>query len=599
MAGLLVYLSKNKEVDEKKFEGALVQQQFRGPDFSEIRRINSSISFGANFIHGQRIGNFGDNSAVYDGEIYNHKELLDYLVSKYSIKLNEHVPDILACGLTLEGINFLPKINGEFALCFFDSKKQNLLVARDLVGVKSPYLYIGKDSVVVSSDIGSISHYSKLTLRKEYLYRMAFLDQFTGFDNSETVFEEIKTPEIGGYLVVSIENSDIKSGRYEKLNFEDKVLDVDEAERNFKPLIEKVFELETNSNEKMGIFLSGGIDSTAIITLATEHILKHQKRIPVFTYFFTEKGEDKDYIFSQKVLDYLKNKFGDVFDVCAINLDPRITEDDFWRTLQARQSPILDVREIMYVNLYQEAKKYGVKIVFNGMGSDEIYYGYYPLDYWMSIFYRQGNFNAGEVLNYYKNKLNQLKMGVYNDSFREKAESYCKSWLDNKFSKMPEISEQPKKVTWFLTETINPALLLREEKGGSYSGIEVRFPLVNPILAKFACLSDYKIHITSTNSGRHLVRKSLEGKLDNELIYREKNSGPKKRYYWDELQSIYDNNRMEIVNSRLLNQIYKTEFLQDPNIIRGKADYVIYGNENDIFLEMLGWFFFSKKFEIS
>ncbi len=606
MAGFLAYISIVGKPDRKTFERALGRQKYRGPDFTEIREVGENVIFGVNGlmigdkIQSQRIGTCGSSWVVYDGEIYNHAELAAYLTKAYGVKLKiGNAAEVLACGLVNEKDGFLARVNGPFSFCFFDAAKKEFMFARDLIGIKSPYLYHDKDCWVATSDVASLADYAKLGLNNHYVYRMAFLDHFTGFENTETVFENVVTPSIGGFVLIDAQGKVLKKGRYDRLDFATKISDAAQAEREFKPLIENVFSLETDVPAKTGILMSGGIDSTTIMALSSTHLLKHQRRIPVYTYFFSQKGEDEDYVATQKVLAQLKKELGDVYELENINLDPEVTEKDFEKTVRARSSPILDVREIMYVKLYEYASRQGVKVILNGMGSDELYYGYYPLDYWMSIFYRKGNFTAEDVLRYYKDQLNALRMTVYTDEFKTAAEKYCRKWLTEKFVEMPSIGEQPKKVTYFLTETINPALLLREEKGGAFSGIEVRFPLANPILAKYGSEVDYKMHLINTNSGRHLLRKVIEGRFEESLVNREKHSGPKKRHYWDELRKIYDAHRGEIRNSTLLKNIYAAEFLENPEIVRGKKEYVIYGNENDVFLEMLGWFFFAKKFGIS
>ncbi len=605
MAGFLAEISITGKPDRDKFDRALERQKFRGTDFTEVQEIADMALLGANCslignkAQSKRIGSHGNSWVVYDGEIYNHRELANDLIKTYGVNLNaDDVADILACGLAKESTNFLPKINGPFGLCFFDAAEKRSMFARDIIGIKSPYLYHDAENWIATSDMASLADYAKLKLNKNYMYRMAFLDHFTGFENAETVFENVIMPSIGGYIVIDERGKILKQDRFDRLDFTTKIADPSRAEREFEPLIENVFGLETEIPAKTGILMSGGIDSTTIMALSSRHILAHQKRIPVYTYSFTQKGEDEDYVATQKVLAQLRKEYGDVYDLENINLDPEITEADFERTVRARTAPILDVREIMYVKLYEYASKQNVKVMLNGMGSDELYYGYYPLDYWMSIFYRKGNFAAEEVLRYYKEQLNALRMTVYTEEFKKAAEDCCRAWLNQKFDEMPAIDEQPKKVTYFLTETINPALLLREEKGGAFSGIEVRFPLANPTLAKYGSEVDYKIHLINTNSGRHLLRKTIEDRFDSSLVNREKHSGPKKRHYWDELHKIYESHRDEILDSAVLRTIYRKEFLENPDIVRGKKDYVIYGNENDIFLEMLGWFFFARKFGI-
>lgn len=601
MSGILGIFSFKEEVNKGAFENALSQQKYRGPDFSMVEQVGVKIILGANCLlldnrtQSEALGAHAESFLLLDGEVYNHLELASYLKEKYGAELQKaNSSEIVACGLTTEGTNFLSKINGPFALCYYNQSTNQIILARDMLGMRSLYLHKDAGQLIVSSDIASIKALTKLTLNQKYLYRMAFLDHFAGFETTETVFNEVSLPTIGSHITLEASGEIVEQNRFENMDFTTNSTSLETAEKEFKPLLEQVFDLETKTNGETGIFLSGGIDSTTIAVLSTEHLLQHQKSIPIFTYTFNEKGDAADYIASQKVLAELQARNGNVYELVGVNLDPEITSADFEKTVKARLAPTLDVREIMYVQMYEEAKKKGVKIILNGMGSDEIFYGYYPLDYWLSIFYREGIFDTENVIAYFRDKQNSLRVSVYTEEFKQAAEEYCRQWVGQKFSEMPDIPEQQKKVTWFLTETINPALLLREEKGGAYNGIEVRFPLVNQILARYVSKLDYKHNLVSTNSGRHLLRKSIEDKLDKSLVYREKNSGPKKRHYWDELWTIYQEHREEILKSELLKGVYVAEFLQDPNMVKNKKDYAIYGNENDVLLEMLGWYFFEK-----
>ncbi len=319
---------------------------------------------------------------------------------------------------------------------------------------------------------------------------------------------------------------------------------------------------------------------------------ENSKPVEELSLLVKEDSERQD-----KDIDELKEKYGYSFDHVAINMDPVITEEDIRQAVRARHAPINDIRQISMCKLYQHVlKERGVKVILNGQGSDEIYFGYYPLDYWLCKYYRSGNFTSSEIIKYFGDELNVTKHKAMNPDHVSNARNIASEYLDKALSKYSHIEEKEKQMTAFFIDSIMQALLLYEDKLGMYSSIEVRVPLINTLLSNYSTICEWRIHLESTNSGRHLLRYSLKGMLSDDIIMRSKSPTPKRKKYASELLKILHPYKNEISNSKLLLSVYKPEVLNNlEQLGENVSDYAYYGNIDDVLLEIAGLFFFEKE----
>ncbi|MDE2038300.1 MAG: asparagine synthase (glutamine-hydrolyzing) [Patescibacteria group bacterium] len=603
MCGILALISQTDRPDKEKFSGALEKQKYRGPDGSRIVEVTPSALFGFNRLTIQDLTDksmqpysHDGNWLIFNGEIYNFKEMRDDLISEGASFGTTGDTEVLAVGLSMHGPDFIKRLNGIFAICFYNKKKDTYLVARDIMGIKPLFYHSNSNQLIFSSDVNSILEYVTPKANEDILKSQAFLDWFVGPDQSQTYFKDIHSLSRGTIREYSAKGEMINEQFYGALDFDTSITDYKEAEPYFKQLLEKTFELETRSDAKVGILLSGGIDSSTVITYATPHLIKTQGRIPVYTFYYGTNGERDDLSYSEKVIANLQSKYGDIFDVHNFDMGQQLTSKDFEESVRARGMPVSDIRQIVLLKFYKKIHEDGIKVVLNGQGSDEIYYGYYPLDYWMSKFYRFGKFDAENVIDYYGDELNARKLNLYQKSFVNEAKQSAGYRLSKSISSIPSsIKEKEKRITCFFIESILQTLLLYEDKGGMFSSIEVRVPLINRLLVEYANKCDFNIHIRSSDSGRHLFRASLKEILDDGVIARPKNPTPKKKHYTDELMKIYSENKEKIISSPLLKSVYKQEFLDGPLKENGTDKmYAFYGNPDDSIIEMLGLFFFEK-----
>lgn len=607
MCGILGIISKETP-NQDQFSGALEKSKHRGPDGSRVEKVNGNCLFGFNWLSIQDLHtesmqpfHYKNNWLVFNGEIYNFVELREELKKDgFEFKTTGDT-EVLIAGLTHKGPDFLKEINGIYAFCFYNSEKEEYIVARDRVGIKPLFYFKDQNKFIFSSEINSILQYIPSELDMEMLQTQLFLDRFVGAQKSKTFFKNINHLEPGYYFILN-GSGDIKAKEcYYKADFKTSINDdLPKVEQDFGNLIDKAIHWETRSDVPIGVVLSGGIDSATIMTLATPYLLEKQKKIPTFTYYFKERGEDVDLVYTRKLLGVLSQKYGNVFEPHETNLDAPFTLEDFMEATIAREEPVLDIRYITKLKNYKAVRSANLKVCFNGQGADEVFYGYYPLDYWMSIFYREGVFNTPNIIDYFQN-LNKLKFGTLKDEFIKSAKDTSLNYINSIFDYIEHQENQQKLLTAFLRENMLPVMLLGEDKFGMHFSLEVRVPTVNRLLVEFADKCDYKVHIASTTSGRHLFRKTLEGKLPEEIIYRTKSPGPKKKNYSEELFKIVDENKGAILNSQLINRVYKDGFVEElinDEKARSQTE-AFYGNINDVLVEIIGLYAFEKVYNLA
>lgn len=608
MCGILATISKNAaDLDQEKFKVALSKTKHRGPDGSEIGKAGEQGLFGFNWLSIQDLRteamqpfDYEGNKLTFNGEIYNFIELKADLEKKGYVFKTKSDTEVLAAGLTAEGVDFIKKINGIYGFVFYDAKSKHYLAVRDKFGVKPLFYFYEKGRVILSSEIKSILQYVPAILDKGILFTQLYMDWFVGNQKDKTYFKDIKSVEPGFYYIFDENGSMLKKEQYYVPDFKTEITKpVPEIEKEFKGLIEKAFEIECRSDVPIGMILSGGIDSSTILTMASPYLLKKQKKIPTFTYYFKDRGDDSDLQYTRKLINELEKRNGDVYERHEINLDPTITYEDYLQAAKAHETPVVDMRFIARLKNYKAVKDAGLKVCLNGQGSDEVFYGYYPLDYWLSIFYREGTFDKTNIVTYFA-KLNELKLSGVTDGFRFASISETEKYLDKTFKEIGPQENQQKLLTAFLRQNMLPALIGAEDRFGMNYGIEVRVPAINPLLVEYGDKIDYKIHLLSTTSGRHLFRKAISDILPEEIVMRTKNPGPKKKKYQHELINIIKEHYDGILKSPLVTFVYKSEFIK--NIVENVDslnDQAFYGGVNDVLSEIIGLYAFEEVFSIS
>ncbi len=300
----------------------------------------------------------------FNGEIYNYKELKKEL-NEHTFKTNSDTEVILEAYKKWSK-NFLNKLNGMFALALWDIKEKKLILARDRMGQKPLFWHYSDKGLFWSSDINSLKWLSK-EVNNEAINHYLSLQYIP---EPLSIYENINKLE-SGHKIVTTTNSSPKTESWWEAEFEPKLgLDENELIIKSKEILEQSVKRSLVSDVPVGIFLSGGIDSSLITAIAS----KYKNNLDTFSIGF----KDKKYSELKKAKQ-ISNLFGTnhhEFYFTEKNLLESIND-----VVNAFGEPNADPASLALFYLANNASKH-LKVVLTGDGADETCAGYtrYSLD---------------------------------------------------------------------------------------------------------------------------------------------------------------------------------------------------------------------------
>ena len=297
---------------------------------------------------------------VFNGEIYNFKELRAELLEKGHVFANNSDSEVLLHGFEEWGESMVPRLRGMFAFVIFDRRDRSLFAARDMFGIKPFYYTFMGESFIFGSEIKSFLEHPdfKKELNEEAL---AHYLSFQYSPTEETFFKGVYKLPPAHYF--TFKNGEMKKTRYFKPDFNAK----DGVLEYFADLTDKAVRESVAAHKiadvEVGSFLSSGIDSSYIAEAANVD--------KTFTVGFESPDGDR-----YNEIHFAK-KFADTIGV--ENISKIITPEEYWGTFPKIQyhmdEPLADPAAIALYFVSQLASKY-VKVVMSGEGADELFGGY-------------------------------------------------------------------------------------------------------------------------------------------------------------------------------------------------------------------------------
>ena len=294
---------------------------------------------------------------VFNGEIYNYVELRDELVKAGHKFKTKSDTEVLIHGFE-EWHTDLPKhLRGMFAFAIYDKKSNELFLARDNFGIKPLYYTVMDGTFMFASEIKAFLDTPdfKKELNEDIL--QAYLE-FSFVPTNETFFKGVYRLDAGSSLLYK--DGDIKIDKYFKLDFKDKEQTLAEAVESISEVMKDSVSRHLLSDVEVGSFLSSGIDSSYIVSLAK----------PAKTYTV---GYDIDKYDEISYAKDLTEKLGINNTSKVIKMDEYMEE--FPKIMYYLDEPTSDPAAI---SLYFVAKlaRRDVKVVLSGEGADEFFGGY-------------------------------------------------------------------------------------------------------------------------------------------------------------------------------------------------------------------------------
>jgi asparagine synthase (glutamine-hydrolysing) len=370
IAGIKLLNNLPSKTDEDNMFRALYKQKHRGPDNTNLI-VHGKLVLGHNrlsIIDTNERSNqpfkdeHGRYSLVFNGEIYNYKELKEKLISEGIIFTTSSDTEVLFQLLIQKKSEALNELRGCFAFAFYDLEEDYLLLARDRMGI-NPLLYAKlEDRFIFGSELFLFSDLGvKGTINQEALNNYF---QLTYIPSPHTIYNEVKKLEAGNYLELKGEKLEIKS-YWDPENEQKFKGSFEEAKIELRKRVEFGVVSQLEADVPVGTFLSGGIDSSIVSTLAA----KYKKDLHTFSVSF---GDQKKYDESEYALIVAKKIKSNHHVIRLTELDFKTHFQDI---LDSFDEPFADSSAIAVWFLNRETTKH-LKVALSGDGADELFAGY-------------------------------------------------------------------------------------------------------------------------------------------------------------------------------------------------------------------------------
>jgi asparagine synthase (glutamine-hydrolysing) len=350
------------------FEIAKRTLHHRGPDAQTTFLWNNVVLFHArlsiqDIAGGSQPFHYENFTLVFNGEIYNHYELRKTYLS--DVKFTSHSDTETLLHLFVRyGMQMLEWLDGMFAFALLDKVHQKLYLARDRAGKKPLYYYHDATKLLFASEQGALRAQIPLEINNDAIE--AFLR--TGlFYGSTTPYDKVLKLSAGHILTIDLQTLKLDLLQYFDIQSmykqSHKNADLLTAKEMGKKALEKSVKSRMLSSDlEVGAFLSGGIDSSLIVAMAS----KLTPNLKTFTVKFD--GAYDESLLAKRTAEYFNTNHHEL--TIQMNL-----KDDIETILGAYGEPFFDSSAIPSYYVSKEAKKH-VTVVLNGDGADELFAGY-------------------------------------------------------------------------------------------------------------------------------------------------------------------------------------------------------------------------------
>lgn len=474
---------------------------------------------------------------VYNGEVFNYLELRQELSSSYSFRSQTDTEVVLAAYMVW-GKECVSKFWGMFAFAIWDRKERTLFCARDQFGIKPFYYSREGEGFAFASEIKCL-----LSAREERAPNYQIIYEYLNlglYDHSEnTFFEGISKLLPGHTLTVKQQNWQIEKYWDPEDAFRQKSEkhgSAAEIEDRLRDLLDTSVRWAMRSDVPMGINLSGGVDSAALLGIST----RFNNRTPLKA--FTQDYADPKYSERESVLKTVNFLGRDVFF-------SETSADQFWdlhtSVQEIQDEPYAGVPVAGYAGLYSNADQQGITVLLDGNGLDEALGGYkhYHLLYVKNLILsddKQADPALDDFCREWGETREKVVQRIRSDAragallSKDGTQSICNDWIQPDFLKRWGANPPGGVPVWsgdvneldrvrymdVLFAKIPRSLRFNDRMSMAFSK-ELRVPFLNPQLFEF-CFSLPHHYLFYKHRPKGLLRSVLTGIIPDEILQQPK-----------------------------------------------------------------------------
>lgn len=605
------------QINNPNPEEVLQSIQHRGPDDKGVwsnehvflGHVRLAIQDTSDAGHQPMISPDGRYVLIYNGEIYNHPELRDELKNTNHPFKSTSDTETLLVGLIHQGTGFIKRLNGIFAFAFYDAELNQLIVARDHLGVKPFYYFQTADRFGFASELKALLSFNQhFTLAPE---KLADYLTFLWCPGEGTPFNEVKKLLPGHYTELQIEDGKIKSKteKYYQIPFNGIYLKSGEKELidQLDEKLNKAVQRQLLSDVPVGYFLSGGLDSTLLVAIARQLTDNPLQCFTIETEVTTIKeGFTDDLIFAKKAATHLDVKL----EVVKADID---IVRDFDKMIWHLDEPQADPAPLNVYNIARRAKEMGYKVLIGGTAGDDLFSGYrrhQALQFekyiqlvpaYLRHLLAKLRLNNGKPFGRRANKV----LGQIDKPRAQRLANYY-SWLPTdqvdtlfEISKKKKINQHEpvqylikllediplesswlnKMLYWEMRSFLVDHNLNYTDKMGMAAGVEIRVPYLDLDLIDFACQLDPKLKLKGKET-KYILKKVAERYLPKEIIYRPKTGfgAPVRKWITEDMDAMINERLSEevIIELGIFNPKEVHRLIKENKAGRVDASYTIW-----------------------
>lgn len=367
----ILHLQSQKKVDERILTKMRDSLEHRGPDDKGLF-LENNIGLGHRRLsildisaagHQPFLSDDGRYAMVYNGEIYNFKDFYPELKSNgFDLKTSSDT-EVLLKLFELYGLKMLNRLNGMFAFVIWDKKERKLTVVRDRMGVKPLYYSFYNETFYFASEQKALFTAGvPLKVAKDGLEEYIF-NRFVAGEN--TLYENVKKV-LPGYSMIIHESGKTTTEKWWDLKSEiQNQPKIENPVKWFRETFNDSIKLRMVSDVPVGVLLSGGLDSSSILSSLNQ---QNYKDVKTFNIGFKEKEHNESYLAKM-----IAEKFD--YNFSTMQLEDNALFDKLVSSTYYQDEPIMHLSEPHILALSQLAKP-SVKVLLSGEGADELMGGY-------------------------------------------------------------------------------------------------------------------------------------------------------------------------------------------------------------------------------
>lgn len=549
MCGFIAVINskENSEKLKKSFFKLRNINQHRGPDdVNIIHKRNYSLLFRRLEIidlHKRSTQPFTDKTGkihlLFNGEIYNYLELKSDLQSLNINFKTKSDTEVIMQSYKFWGINFVKKLRGMFSIIILDNLKNRFLCFRDRLGQKPLYYSKYKNGLILSSEIKDIIHFkekNQISENKKKIIKYLNVSEDSGH---ETFFNDIYSFPSSSMGI--IKNNTITIKKYWNLNI-NKNKEFNNNE--FESIFSNNLKIHLRSDVPIAFTLSGGLDSSTVLSKSLENNLKDHKSYSLCS------NKNKNFYEKKYIQEFIKkNSVKHTF----VNIDSK-KKNLIEEFIKIVDEPSFSSSFLPQLILRKKIKKDGFKVLITGEGGDEAMGGYNRMifPYLYILFLKKNKKIPNEIKSkliqnslfhiFQKNYLN-YKRKLY-DNFREDNSAKNFLYKNETYKNFYNIKNFDKKNGFkyllrnHLFNKDLPYILKIEDRISMSQSIENRTPLIDHVLLEYIFSINEK-YFMFNGENKYMLRTIAKSKLPKSFFNKQKvgRPSPISRYVFEDYQN--------------------------------------------------------------